>query len=404
VCAFGDGCDSIWWQSVKVLLLWCLYPDYIRLVHAEQPKLRYASFLEQREYYLSDFCGWPASLSLLMRRSGVDAEFIVANDEFLQRAWASEHGFHPGNERAWLCEIAREQVKVERPDVLWLSSWFDFYGAFVRDVRSYAGRIVTWVGEPWPTPPDMDGISVLITENPATFREIHSRFDRVIVTKPGFDPAIVAAIGPVQRTTDVSYVGQISRVHRRRAALLAGMLRKGINVTIAGWQDKDVPKSRWESFRTGLRQSVHSRGVREGAGTICRALWPAAFDRDRATVARAMGPPVFGLRMLRTLAGSRVVVNTHADFVGNHAGNMRLFEATGVGAGLLTEQSDNIGELFEPGKEILTYRTNAEALDLVRQALDDGFPLESIAAAGQARTLREHNLERFLERIRPILT
>ncbi len=48
-------------------------------------------------------------------------------------------------------------------------------------------------------------------------------------------------------------------------------------------------------------------------------------------------PPVFGREYFRTLARARVVLNVHAEWSRGAANNMRMFEATGMGAALVTD-------------------------------------------------------------------
>jgi spore maturation protein CgeB len=72
---------------------------------------------------------------------------------------------------------------------------------------------------------------------------------------------------------------------------------------------------------------------------------------------------------------------------------MRLFEATGVGACLLTDWKENLARLFEPDKEVLTYNSAAECVEKVKYILEHEAERRAIAAAGQRRTLREHNFD-----------
>ena len=75
-----------------------------------------------------------------------------------------------------------------------------------------------------------------------------------------------------------------------------------------------------------------------------------------ATAARRGGSTCTGV-----LAESRIVVNRHIDVAEGHANNMRLFEATGAGALLVTEAAPNLGELFEPGREVVDLRRRGRA-------------------------------------------
>ncbi len=72
---------------------------------------------------------------------------------------------------------------------------------------------------------------------------------------------------------------------------------------------------------------------------------------------------------------------------------MRLFEATGVGSCLLTDWKENLHELFAPDAEVLTYRTADEAVEKVEYILKNEAVRRQIAAAGQRRTLRDHNFD-----------
>jgi spore maturation protein CgeB len=94
--------------------------------------------------------------------------------------------------------------------------------------------------------------------------------------------------------------------------------------------------------------------------------------------------------MLRLLARARIVLNRHGRVAAEYANNMRLYEATGMGALLLTEDKRNIGELFEPGTEVVVYEDKRELVDLVSYYLEHEEERRRIAAAGQRRTLRDH--------------
>jgi len=93
--------------------------------------------------------------------------------------------------------------------------------------------------------------------------------------------------------------------------------------------------------------------------------------------------------MYDVLNRSRITLNHHGDVL-PYANNMRLFEATGVGALLLTDWKNNLGEMFVPGKEVLAYRTPEECAELIRYYLTHDEERQAVARAGQARTLRDH--------------
>ena len=99
--------------------------------------------------------------------------------------------------------------------------------------------------------------------------------------------------------------------------------------------------------------------------------------------------PAWGRDMYQILRNSRVTLNHHGD-IPPYANNMRLFEATGVGALLITDWKPNLGEIFEPDKEVVAYRTPEECAELIRYYLEHEDERQAVACAGQARTLRDH--------------
>jgi len=127
-----------------------------------------------------------------------------------------------------------------------------------------------------------------------------------------------------------------------------------------------------------------------------------SLDSSSPILARHHGE-VWGLNMYRALARSGITLNRHINVAENNANNMRLYEATGVGTLLLTDRKDNLGELFEVGKEIVVYSTQEEAAELVRYYIDHPDEAIAIASAGQNRTLSEHTYAHRMKELAPIL-
>jgi spore maturation protein CgeB len=95
--------------------------------------------------------------------------------------------------------------------------------------------------------------------------------------------------------------------------------------------------------------------------------------------------------MYRVIGRTRIALNNHARIAGGEANNLRLFEATGMGALLVTEEAPNLGSMFDVNTEVVTYRGAADAAAVVRYFADRPEEAAAIAAAGQRRTLRDHN-------------
>jgi spore maturation protein CgeB len=70
---------------------------------------------------------------------------------------------------------------------------------------------------------------------------------------------------------------------------------------------------------------------------------------------------------------------------------------------LLTDEGRNLSDLFEPGREIVTYRDSDDLADRIAYYLEHEEERAAIARAGQARTLAEHTYEHRMRELVEIL-
>lgn len=106
----------------------------------------------------------------------------------------------------------------------------------------------------------------------------------------------------------------------------------------------------------------------------------------------------WGEDMLEILGQSKIVINRHTQKIGKHfeskyANNVRLFEATGMGALLITDMKENLKDFFIIGDEIITYSSLEELVNSINYFLKHDGEREEIAKAGQKRTLKDHTYE-----------
>jgi spore maturation protein CgeB len=193
---------------------------------------------------------------------------------------------------------------------------------------------------------------LLLTSFPHFVEDFHSLGIDAEYFRIGFDPRVLDRLGPIQVEHEVSFVGALNGIRHRRGNRTLARAARRIPVEFWGYDLRGWPP--WSPLRRRYRGEA------------------------------------WGLEMFRVLASSRAVLNRHIGAAREYANNMRLYEATGVGALLATDSKTNLADLFEPGREVLAYR---DADDLVRQlgaVLADEDARRQIAAAGQSRTLRDH--------------
>jgi len=71
----------------------------------------------------------------------------------------------------------------------------------------------------------------------------------------------------------------------------------------------------------------------------------------------------------------------------------RMYTAVGCGAFYMCQHVDGIEEVLEPGKEIVTFQSEQEMIDMIRYYLKNDGLRKKIAEAGKTRVLKEHTYE-----------
>jgi spore maturation protein CgeB len=108
--------------------------------------------------------------------------------------------------------------------------------------------------------------------------------------------------------------------------------------------------------------------------------------------------------MYRFFGESLVTFNVHIDNARNAASNMRLFEATGMGACLLTDGGEGMSDYFEPDREVVVYAGANEAVEKARWLIANPEKARAIGEAGFQRTLRDHTFEKRIPLLKSLLS
>ncbi len=79
--------------------------------------------------------------------------------------------------------------------------------------------------------------------------------------------------------------------------------------------------------------------------------------------------------------------------------NQRVFDVPATGSFCLTDWREQIENLFEPGREVICYRTPEEAEELIRRFLANPAERRTIADAARKRVLAEHTYEHRIKEL-----
>ncbi len=283
-----------------------------------------------------------------LQHLGWDANDVIANHDGLQDLWARDHHCHE--------DTLTAQIRYYEPDVVFLQD-LSLVDRIPRGNYLLAGQCSC----PWPGDDKVRQFDVLFTSFPHYVKKFEALGVKAVFNPLGFDPIVRERTeAPAERDIDVSFVGGVGAPSH---------WRYGMEVLNA--VAENIPAFKWWGYGAELLPSNS-----------------ALRDKYQGEA--------FGLDMYNILRRSKIVLNRHGEVAENYANNMRMFEATGCGALLLTEHKHNLSDFFKHhyedfmDQEVLSYSSPTEAVDKIHCALDRPVFAETIAQAGQGRTLRDH--------------
>jgi spore maturation protein CgeB len=377
---------------MRILVLNADYPRFLAWFYRRQPGLETASYATQMAARNASLFGVADFYSRNFAVLGHQAAEIHVNNPWLQSAWAREHGMaveapepvgaaERGALPAWLQSavkpfkpmlrpLARRiglspklnaqaeaillaQIEDFRPDLILNQDVFHVDTGLMRRIESIGKpMLIGQVGIEPSRGEDWTVYDMMISQLPATVRAFRALGIRSDVNHLAFEPAILDALPAAPAADiDISFVGTVSVDHQQRIALLEAVAER-YDLKLWGNRPQALPAS----------SPLH----------------------------RCFQSEVWGADMYQVLRRSRITLNSHIDMAGSEAGNMRLFEATGVGAFLLTDFKENLDTLFAPDREVAVWRSVDDCLKVIGRMIGDDNGRAAIARAGQARTMAQH--------------
>jgi spore maturation protein CgeB len=389
---------------MRFLIITTDYPEFLHWLYAEHPGLEKQPYEEQMRARVESLFGAADFYSSNLRKLGHEAHYIFANNKFMQKAWASEQGIRfvevtPVEQAArtvlrrpwrmlaktplrrlerparsvlysldkgtWFYDILAAQIKHHKPDVL-LNHNMDGIGCrFLSEMKPYVQLLVgQHAATSLSNAEDFGCYDLSISSFPPTIDYFRQKGIPAELHRLGFEPRVLSLLEDKERGFDVTFIGSFHNVHSSRLALLEVLCDKFEQIRIWGQNIDHL------SFTSPIRKCYVGQA--------------------------------WGREMYQILRNSKITLNHHGD-IAPYANNARLYEATGVGTLLITDWKRNLPEMFEPGKELVAYRTPEECAELIQYYLEHDDEREAIAHAGQERTLREHTYYKRMQELVDIL-
>lgn len=369
---------------MKIAILDTYYPHFLKELYRLNNSLAEQEYAQQHKVLMKQSFGTADFYSDHLRKLGHETYDLIVNCIPLQSAWARENHVRFSalaigapqrllrlplvgsilNNFPGLLHIAMNQIKALRPDVLYCQDLWFLSPESLKSLKPYVGIIVGQIASPLPPINYLQQYDLITTSFPHFVSRLRAMGIPSEYLQIGFEPRVLKTIGEVKQDIDVSFVGGISRHHGKALPMLERLANE-CEIKFFGY----------------------------GANKLS----------SRSAILRCHYGEVWGLDMYRTLARSRITLNRHINVAENYANNMRLYEATGMGALLITDKKDNLQNIFEIGKEVVAYGNVDEAIELINHFRSHPQEARNIALAGQERTLGEHTYRHRIKQLGPIL-
>ncbi|BCS55957.1 hypothetical protein GSbR_13200 [Geobacter sp. SVR] len=339
------------------------YPAFLHYLYEKKfPRFAEQPYAVQHQHLIDELFGDSDFYSHNIRGAGWRAHDIVMNAAPAQMAWARDRGL---SGQMW--DILFEQIAQLKADVLYIQDMHAFPADFLKRIRSVVRRIVGQIASPIAPGTPLELYDLIISSFPHFVDRFSTMGIRSVYQLLSFEPRVLSHIPRCEyseRPIPCSFVGGISPLHHKGNQMLEALIASS-PLQIWGYGRQSLP----------LDSPIHGRHHGEA----------------------------WGRSMYEIMASSRITINRHIDVAENYANNLRLYEATGCGALLITDYRDNLNDLFEIGKEIVAYRSAEECAELIDHYINHPAEAETIAAAGQRRTLRDHTYAHRMHRLGSLL-
>jgi spore maturation protein CgeB len=327
---------------------------------------------------------------------------IVSGNKVVKNAWIRENGgeLEDYNES----KVLIERIRSAKPEIVILDGAHKFASVELAAIRAIDG--VRWIigtagvdisGDPVLS--NLDGFITCMKDQAKTFSEqgLPSYF-----VPHAFDERILEQVGDTGGRKGFVFTGHFvpgNHMHAYRQQLVSELILRtplkvyGLSGTQNLGQAVFAAARSYAGFTLGKALQLVPKMF--GGSTIASkarraATWGIPPFSWSPRLQSAAAPAVYGLDMYRLMAKSRLALNIHAGVAGPYAANYRMFEATGMGACLLTDWKSDLNEFWEIGSEVLAYRNVKEATAIANEVMASPTLAEEIGRAGHARTLRNH--------------
>ena len=325
-------------MQYKLLEITTQYEQYIRKfykTHSNTDKMSYDDLFSE---IVGDGFGESNFIHCHLNKLGVESKIIFYNNRNLQDKWCIHH------KNLSYFDILLLQIKDFMPDIIMISDMCVFSREETMAIKECIGiKKVKLVGFYFTTLSDVFQRNAILYDQIYTGNKVYLNHMKNIglpsyLLRHAFEPSILDKVVKCKERNQVCFSGSIivgEYAHSNRLDMLDAIIKANIPYTFYG------------NILGSIQEVIESEEGKKYIGII-------------AEVVKNMERETFGIEYYSTLKQYKVCLNMHGTRMDNGAGNMRMFEVTGIGGCLLTDHRGEISELFDVDREIVVYQSREE--------------------------------------------
>lgn len=367
----------------KILFITTNYPQFLEEFYQKNKNHVNLSYKQNQSLLFKQYFGTSNYYSKNIKQYGWQAEEIIANDWELQSKWAQENGISVSkdelffykyipdrlinllNLRNWTKKIVIAQIEKYKPDVVYTHHLSLFNQRDIKRIKKSTKLFVGQIASPLPVnKKPLYYYDLIISSFPHYVKDFRRMGIKSEYLRWCAESTLSNKIKSKHRIYNVSVVGSFSPYHSEGNKVFE-KLAKQTKVDFWGYGEKTL------SPTSPIRKNYHGQA--------------------------------WGKQMYQIFSQSKIVINRHINLSKQYANNLRLFEATLMGALLITDHKRNISDFFKVGHEIVTYKNADDLIEKVKYYLDHPKEAKKIARNGQKRTIKEHNYKVRMKELDHIL-
>ncbi|MDB5123363.1 MAG: radical protein [Mucilaginibacter sp.] len=396
---------------MKTLIIDGNYPKHFQFFYLKHDTLK----LDYRQHYellIDDHFGTNGAWNEPLSDIGYEVTEVYYNNKILQEHWRREFADDTDKFSSYKeFQIIFLQIQYYKPEVLYITNPHVFDEVVVSHIKKefpFIKAFACYLGSPYTSRiiseydicfTSLDRYSNDLYNAGMRAQKLPHAFNKKILDKLSINTELTLANGQYQLCFSGGMV-RSNDMHITRLEYLE-YLHKNVPLDIYS-----------ETFYLTLLDDIKENIQKKSAVILINSLKKIGFSNDLlsrlplvgtatrwdkyefrlfpASLKKSIQPPTYGMEMYEMFSRNKIIFNIHVDNAGDEAGNMRLFEATGVGACMLTDAKANLSEFFIPDEEVVVYASKEECVEKAKWLIANPGDCRAIAEAGKKRALRDH--------------